>query len=138
MYGGDRVPAALHEYRFLELQGLETGAALPADVSDRTIVFLDCGNIDRNPFDACATAPPHPQHRPPSRQHAPSGTVNHASPEASCTAERVIWDLMGGALGRRSPTLSIAEALYVGLVTDTGKFMYENTGPRAHAAWRAS
>ena len=26
----------------------------------------------------------------------------------------------------------IAEALYVGLVTDTGKFMYENTGPRAH------
>ena len=26
----------------------------------------------------------------------------------------------------------IAEALYVGLVTDTGKFMYENTGPAAH------
>ena len=26
------------------------------------------------------------------------------------------------------PTLEIAEALYVGLVTDTGKFMYENTG----------
>ena len=30
------------------------------------------------------------------------------------------------------PTLEIAEALYVGLVTDTGKFMYENTGVRAH------
>jgi phosphoesterase RecJ-like protein len=30
------------------------------------------------------------------------------------------------------PTLTIAEALYVGLVTDTGKFMYENTGTRAH------
>src|ERR687885_952421 len=30
------------------------------------------------------------------------------------------------------PTREIAEALYVGLVTDTGKFMYENTGPRAH------
>src|SRR5207247_3124768 len=30
------------------------------------------------------------------------------------------------------PTLPIAEALYVGLVTDTGKFMYENTGTRAH------
>ena len=28
--------------------------------------------------------------------------------------------------------MEIAEALYVGLVTDTGKFMYENTGPRAH------
>jgi phosphoesterase RecJ-like protein len=30
------------------------------------------------------------------------------------------------------PTIEIAEALYVGLVTDTGKFMYENTGVRAH------
>ena len=29
-------------------------------------------------------------------------------------------------------TEAIGEALYVGLVTDTGRFMYENTGPRAH------
>jgi phosphoesterase RecJ-like protein len=29
-------------------------------------------------------------------------------------------------------TEQIAEALYVGLVTDTGRFMYENTGPAAH------
>ena len=50
-------------------------------------------------------------------------------PEASCTAE-VIWDLMRG-LGVEL-TQPIAEALYVGLVTDTGKFMYENTGSRAH------
>ena len=57
------------------------------------------------------------------------GTVNHVVPEASCTAE-IVWDLMRG-LGVE-PTLPIAEALYVGLVTDTGKFMYENTGTRAH------
>jgi len=50
-------------------------------------------------------------------------------PDASCTAE-VIWDLMRG-LGVPL-TQPIAEALYVGLVTDTGKFMYENTGSRAH------
>jgi phosphoesterase RecJ-like protein len=31
---------------------------------------------------------------------------------------------------RPSPT--IAQALYVGLITDTGRFMYENTTPRAH------
>src|SRR5665213_1799843 len=30
------------------------------------------------------------------------------------------------------PTPAVAEALYVGLITDTGRFMYENTGPRAH------
>ena len=49
--------------------------------------------------------------------------------DASCTAE-VIWDLMPG-LGVEL-TQPIAEALYVGLVTDTGRFMYENTGADAH------
>jgi phosphoesterase RecJ-like protein len=57
------------------------------------------------------------------------GDVDHVVPEASCTAE-IVWDLMH-ELGVR-PTKAIAEALYVGLVTDTGRFMYENTGPRAH------
>ena len=42
----------------------------------------------------------------------------------------MVWDLMHG-LGVES-TQAIADALYVGLVTDTGRFMYENTGPRAH------
>jgi phosphoesterase RecJ-like protein len=31
-----------------------------------------------------------------------------------------------------SPDVPVAEALYVGLITDTGRFMYENTTPRAH------
>jgi phosphoesterase RecJ-like protein len=30
------------------------------------------------------------------------------------------------------PNPEIAEALYVGLITDTGRFMYENTSARAH------
>jgi phosphoesterase RecJ-like protein len=30
------------------------------------------------------------------------------------------------------PNAAIAEALYVGLITDTGRFMYENTGSRSH------
>src|SRR5205085_6579292 len=49
--------------------------------------------------------------------------------EASCTAE-IVWDLMRAADVALTP--QIAEALYVGLVTDTGRFMYENTGPAAH------
>ena len=56
--------------------------------------------------------------------------MNHVLASASSTAE-IVWDLMG-ALGV-SATRSIAEALYVGLVTDTGKFMYSNTSSRAHA-----
>jgi phosphoesterase RecJ-like protein len=57
------------------------------------------------------------------------GSVNLIVPEASCTAE-IIWDLMGDL--EVSAALPIAEALYVALITDTGRFMYENTGPRAH------
>jgi phosphoesterase RecJ-like protein len=57
------------------------------------------------------------------------GTLNHVVPEASCTSE-IIWRLMV-ELGVQ-PTTAVAEALYVGLVTDTGRFMYENTGPHAH------
>ena len=57
------------------------------------------------------------------------GAIDHVVDEASCTAE-IVWDLMRG-LGVE-PTPEIADALYVGLVTDTGKFMYENTGTRAH------
>jgi len=55
--------------------------------------------------------------------------VNLVEPQASCTAE-MVWDLMHGL--EVPPTKAIAEALYVGLITDTGRFMYENTGARAH------
>jgi bifunctional oligoribonuclease and PAP phosphatase NrnA len=92
-------------------------------------VFLDCGNIDRNPADSLKREGAHILNVDHHHDNTRFGTVNHVVPEASCTAE-VIWDLMDD-LGVR-PTQAIAEALYVGLVTDTGKFMYENTGPRAH------
>ena len=43
-----------YEYRFFELDGLQS--ELPADLDERTIVFLDCGNIDRNPVEAPSSA----------------------------------------------------------------------------------
>ena len=57
------------------------------------------------------------------------GTVNHVVEDASCTAE-IVWDLLPGLGVELTP--GIAQALYVGLVTDTGRFSYENTAPRAH------
>jgi phosphoesterase RecJ-like protein len=116
-----------YEYAFLQVERRVTQA--PADLDERTIVFLDCGNIDRNPADLLKRDGAHILNVDHHHDNTLFGTVNHVVPEASCTAE-VIWDLMDG-LGVR-PTQAIAEALYVGLVTDTGKFMYENTGPRAH------
>src|SRR5262245_25015021 len=38
------------EYRFFSLVGLVSEP--PADLDERTVVFLDCGNLDRNPADA--------------------------------------------------------------------------------------
>jgi phosphoesterase RecJ-like protein len=57
------------------------------------------------------------------------GTVNLVVGDASCTAE-ILWEL-AHALGVEI-TRSMAEALYIALITDTGRFMYENTGARAH------
>lgn len=116
-----------YEYRFFALDGLVTES--PADVALRTVIFLDCGNIDRNPAEALDTDGAHILNIDHHHDNTCFGTVNHVVPEASCTAE-IVWDLMHG-LGV-APTPTIAEALYVGLVTDTGKFMYENTGTRAH------
>jgi bifunctional oligoribonuclease and PAP phosphatase NrnA len=116
-----------YEYRFFRLDGLVS--ALPVDVEQRTIVFLDCGNIDRNPAHELKRPGAHILNIDHHHDNTCFGSVNWVIPEASCTAE-IVWDLMGELGVEASPT--IAEALYVGLVTDTGKFMYENTGTRAH------
>jgi bifunctional oligoribonuclease and PAP phosphatase NrnA len=115
-----------YEYRFLELPQLVT--AVPADVDDRTAIFLDCGNIDRNPAEELKHAARilNIDHH---HDNTRFGTIDHVVPDASCTAE-VIWDLMRAL--DVPLTQAIAAALYVGLVTDTGRFMYENTGSRAH------
>ena len=116
-----------YEYRFIRLGGLVTEP--PADLRERVLVFLDCGNIDRT----SANVLKHEDHRILNIDHHHDntrfGTVNHVDGSASCTAE-MVWDLMGDLGVEVTP--AIAEALYVGLVTDTGRFMYENTGPRAH------
>jgi len=118
------------EYQWFELSGLVSSP--PDDLEERTIVFLDCGNLERNPAEAFRQAGGDKLNIVNIDHHHDNtmfGTVNYVLPEASCTAE-IVWDLMHG-LGVE-PTLNIAEALYVGLITDTGRFMYENTGPRAH------
>jgi phosphoesterase RecJ-like protein len=115
------------EYRFLPLEGLVSEP--PGDVNERTIVFLDCGNIERNPAEAFRHPGAHLLNIDHHHDNTHFGTVNLVVPEASCTAE-IVWDLMR-ALGV-TPTRTVAEALYVGLITDTGRFMYENTGTQAH------
>ncbi len=115
------------EYRFLPLE--EVFHEAPADIADRGVVFLDCGNIDRMPVDWLQ------EHKGPvlnidhHHDNTRFGDVNLVDVEASSTAE-IVYEV-ARALGARI-TPEIASALYVGLVTDTGRFMYENTNVGAH------
>jgi phosphoesterase RecJ-like protein len=116
-----------YEYRFLPLNGLVSEP--PADLDQRTIVFLDCGNLERNPAEALRRPGAHILNIDHHHDNTRFGTVNQIDADASCTAE-IIWDLLHALGLELTPT--IAEALYVGLITDTGCFMYGNTSPRAH------
>ena len=62
------------EYRFFALDGLCTEA--PAGSRRRTAIFLDCGNLDRNPLAGAARRRAAAEHRPPPRQHA----LRHGQP----------------------------------------------------------
>ena len=114
------------EYRFLPLQ--EVFHEAPADLSDRTVIFLDCGNIDRMPIQWLRDG-----RRMLNVDHHHDNTrfadVNLVDVGASSTAE-IVFDICR-RLGV-DITESIAQALYVGLITDTGQFMYENTDARTH------
>src|SRR5215216_2075470 len=101
----------------------------PDDVAERTIVFLDCGNIDRMPVDFLQAEGLHILNIDHHHDNTRFGTVNLVDPHASCTAE-IVWHLAKELGAEITPR--IADALYTGLVTDTGKFMYENTTPEAH------
>jgi bifunctional oligoribonuclease and PAP phosphatase NrnA len=115
------------EYRFLPLE--EVFHEPPADIADRVVIFLDCGNIDRMPVDFLRDADNRVINIDHHHDNTRFGTVNLVDVDASCTAE-IVYDL-AGLLGVQL-TPEIANALYVALVTDTGKFMYENTDARSH------
>ncbi len=115
------------EYRFLPLE--EVFHEPPADISDRIVIFLDCGNIDRMPLDFLKDGENKVINIDHHHDNTRFGAINLVDVDASCTAE-IVYDL-AGMLGVELTT-EIAVALYVALVTDTGKFMYENTDARSH------
>ena len=115
------------EYRFLPLE--EVFHEQPADMADRTVVFLDCGNIDRMPFDFLRGDGRRVVNIDHHHDNTRFGDVNLVDVEASSTAE-IVYALALHLGVEISPEM--ASALYVGLVTDTGRFMYENTNADTH------
>jgi phosphoesterase RecJ-like protein len=116
-----------YEYRTLPLD--DVTRVLPPDAEERTIVFLDCGNIDRMPVSFLGRDDAHIVNIDHHHDNTRFGTANLVVGSASSTAE-ILYGLtedLGVELTRE-----IAEALYVALVTDTGKFQYQNTTPTSH------
>src|SRR5213079_317249 len=114
------------EYQFMPLDGLRR--RWPDDVSERVLVALDCANESR-------IADPEVLGRVPltidvDHHHDNSrfGQLNLIVPNASSTGE-VLRDLFAELEVELSP--EIAEALYIALVTDTGRFQYSNTSAKA-------
>jgi phosphoesterase RecJ-like protein len=115
------------EYRFLPLE--EVFHEAPADMADRTVIFLDCGNIDRMPVDFLTDGGNDVINIDHHHDNTRFGDFNLVDVDASCTAE-IVYDL--AVLLGATITKEMASALYVGLITDTGKFMYENTSADTH------
>ncbi|MDH3228030.1 MAG: DHH family phosphoesterase, partial [Thermoleophilia bacterium] len=102
---------------------------LPEDVGERTLLTLDCASETRlwdggAPWGAGRVINVDHHH-----DNSLFGHLNIVAPTASSAAE-VAYDLIkeaGLPVDRKC-----AEALYVGLITDTGNFTYSNTSPHSH------
>jgi phosphoesterase RecJ-like protein len=114
------------EYGFMPLEQLHR--RWPDDVSERVLVALDCANESR-------IADPEVLGRVPlsidvdhHHDNTRFGRINLVVADASSTGE-VVRDLFRELGVELTP--EIAEALYIALVTDTGRFQYTNTTPKA-------
>src|ERR671929_193703 len=114
------------EYSFMPLAELRR--RWPDDVSERVLVALDCANESR-------IADPEVLGRVPlsldiDHHHDNSrfGDINLIVATASSTGE-VLRDILRELDVELTP--AIAEPLYIALVTDTGRFQYTNTTPKA-------
>jgi phosphoesterase RecJ-like protein len=128
MYLAGEVPLP-QEYGFMALQELRRGA-VPDEVEGSVLLAVDCANERRlgpDPalVERAALVIDIDHHHDNTR----FGDLNLIVGGASCTGEilRELFALLGVEL-----TAPIAEALYIALVTDTGRFQYTNTTPEAH------
>jgi len=128
MFLGGQAPLP-GEFRFLELEKLGLLRTRPADSAERVLVAVDCasaGRVGAEP--GLVDASPFTINIDHHHDNPRFGNVNLIVAEASSTGE-VLADVFS-ELGV-DVTPEIAEALYIALVTDTGRFQYANTTPKA-------
>jgi phosphoesterase RecJ-like protein len=124
LYGDAPLP---REYGFMPLERLLREP--PPDAGERVLVALDCANESRiGPDPELLAAAPLRIDIDHHHDNSRFGDVNLVVGDASSTAE-VLREVFEALDVRLSP--EIAEALYIALVTDTGRFQYTNTTPKA-------
>jgi bifunctional oligoribonuclease and PAP phosphatase NrnA len=115
------------EYRFLDLGDVRR--ELPDDLEERVLLAVDCANDRRigeeNTGVDRAQLVVNVDHH---HDNSEFGDVNLIVADASSTSE-IVRDILRALDVALTP--EIAAALYVGLVTDTGRFQYTNTTPKA-------
>jgi phosphoesterase RecJ-like protein len=123
--GEQAIPA---EYRFLDLPGHGLRTSVPDDLASRLVVAVDCAQESRIAAKDIAGLTPVALNIDHHHDNTRFGGVNLVVGDASSCGE-VLADVFD-ALDLRLTT-PIATALYVALVTDTGRFQYGNTTPKA-------
>lgn len=120
----DAVPA---RYAFLMREDVIIAADATAPESYDLLIVLDTGALDRAPADVQDWIP---RVRTLNIDHHPTNTgfadINHVDPIASSVGE-MICEL--ARCGGFAINADAAEALWVALITDTGRFAYSNTRP---------
>ena len=115
------------EYAFMDLAAVSR--ELPADAAERVVLALDCANERRlGPDPSFVERSPLVVDIDHHHDNSLFGQINLIVADASSTGE-ILYDLFGELGVELTP--EIAEALYIALVTDTGRFQYTNTTPKA-------
>lgn len=120
-------PAPLpREYGFMRLDALVRTP--PEDAPERVLVAVDCAKADRIGDPTAVGRAPLVVNVDHHHDNTRFGDVNLIVADASSTGEvlRDVFRELDVAL-----TPDLAEPLYIALVTDTGRFQYTNTTPKA-------
>jgi bifunctional oligoribonuclease and PAP phosphatase NrnA len=126
MFLGGEAPMPA-EYAFMALDGLQR--KVPDDAAERTLVAVDCANESRIGPDAeVLQIAPKVIDIDHHHDNTRFGDLNLIDPRASSTGE-LLRDVFRKLDVELTPP--IAEALYIALVTDTGRFQYTNTTPKS-------
>jgi phosphoesterase RecJ-like protein len=115
------VPAVPDDLAFLLGPGEEVAHELPADLADRTVVVVDCastGRLSDHPPGELGAFMVNIDHH---HDNGRFGDLNLVDGEASSTAELVLAVMDAAGWPLDGP---IANALHVGIVTDTGRLSY--------------